>query len=344
MAADRLSEPGAVAKLQEFLRASGLYIFTINAFPYGPFHGTRVKEGVYEPDWRAGERLRFTNCVADILALLLPAGMDGSISTVPGAYRTRVKGSADVERMADAMIRHAAHLHAIADRTGKAIALALEPEPSCFIESTAEAVAFFENHLFGEAAVARFRQLSQTSKAQAEAALRRHLALCLDVCHAAVGFEDVRDSLDRLRGAGIRLAKVQLSSALKLEDVQANAEALLSPFDDGIYLHQTVESNGGDLVRYADLSDAFAALRQGRSGGEWRVHCHVPLFCESYGQLESTQAILADILAVCREREVAPHLEVETYTWGVLPADMRVGDISGDIARELAWVCSQLDG
>jgi hypothetical protein len=162
------------------------------------------------------------------------------------------------------------------------------------------------------------------------------------VCHAAVEFEDPVDSVERLDAAGIRVAKIQLSSALKLPNVGADSAELLLPFDDGVYLHQTIESRDGTLTRYADLPDALAALHSGNAGGEWRVHCHVPLFQSSYGALQSTQQPLAELLATCRTRALTPHLEVETYTWGVLPGHMRDSDVGSDIARELTWVRSQL--
>ena len=341
-AAADLGEPRALASLIDLLKRADLYVFTINAFPYGSFHGTRVKEKVYEPDWRHEGRLHFTNHVANIMAKLLPEGLEGSISTVPGAYKTSVAGEADITRMANAMVRHAAHLHDLARATGKQIVLALEPEPCCFLETTEEAIAFFEDHLFSEEAVENFRRLAHTSAAEARQALRRHLGVCLDVCHAAVEFEDPVDSVERLDGAGIRVAKIQLSSALMLPNVGADTAELLLPFDDGVYLHQTIESRDGTLTRYADLPDALAALHSGNAGGEWRVHCHVPLFQSSYGALQSTQQPLAELLATCRTRALAPHLEVETYTWGVLPGPMRDSDVGSDIARELTWVRSQL--
>ena len=232
---------------------------------------------------------------------------------------------------------------AIERATGKEIVLALEPEPCCFLETTEEAIAFFDAHLFGADAIDRFVEITGVSRSAAAGALRRHLGLCFDVCHAAVVFEDISVSLDRIAAAGIRIAKIQLSSALKLPEVNDGAEALLKRFDDGIYLHQTYEARDGRLTRYVDLPDAFAALRRGESGGEWRVHCHVPLFEPSYGALQSTRDVLSDVLGLCRTRAIAPHLEVETYTWGVLPDDMRTNDINGDIARELTWVRSQLD-
>ena len=283
-AAADLGEPRALAGLIAFLERAGLYVFTINAFPYGSFHGTRVKEQVYEPDWRQEGRLHFTNHVANIMARLLPDGTEGSISTVPGAYKANVAGAEDVARMTSAMVRHAAHLHAIARATGKQIVLALEPEPCCFLETTDEAIAFFEDHLFARAAVEQFRRAAHTSAPEAADALRRHLGVCLDVCHAAVEFEDPVDSVERLDAAGIRVAKIQLSSALRLADVGADAPELMLPFDDGVYLHQTIQSRDGNLTRYADLPDALAALHNGDAGGEWRVHCHVPLFQSSYGR------------------------------------------------------------
>jgi sugar phosphate isomerase/epimerase len=342
-AAARLARGDAIDRLVEFLDEAGLYVFTVNAFPYGPFHGVRVKEGVYEPDWREPERLRFTDEVAGILARLLPRGMEGSVSTVPGAFRTNVTSRADLEAISSALLHHAAHLCMLERATGKCIALALEPEPACLLETTDEAIAFFQEHLLNTDALAQFAALAGVSRRGAETAVRRHLGLCFDVCHAAVGFENIAESLTRAGAAGVRIVKVQLSAALKLEDVTDEAENLLGAFDDGIYLHQTVEAREGALRRYIDLPQAFDALRRGDGGGEWRVHCHVPLFCSSYGALRSTQDVLSELLAICREREVAPHLEVETYTWNVLPADLRAGDVSSAIVRELQWVRSQLN-
>lgn len=341
-AAADLAHPQALERLQALLRHAGLYVFTVNAFPYGLFHGARVKEQVYEPDWRHEQRLTFSNRVADVLARLLPDGMPGSISTVPGAYKAKVREPADVAHMADLLLRHAAHLHIIARETGRQIVLALEPEPCCFLETIDEAIDFFEQHLFSGTAVAAFRRLTGLPATWARDALRRHLGICLDVCHVTVEFENPTECVARLAAAGIRVPKIQLSSALKVPAVSDGVVELLRPFDDGIYLHQTVEAREGALTRYPDLPDAFAALRRGAAGGEWRVHCHVPLFQSDYGGLQSTQEPLAELLAACRKQALAPHLEVETYTWGVLPAHSKGVDVDNDIARELTWVRSQL--
>jgi hypothetical protein len=342
-AAATLAADAPLGKLARFLAEHDLYVFTINAFPHGHFHGRPVKEQVYEPDWRSPERLSFSNRCAAILAALLPEGHEGSISTVPGALKAKIESADDITRVAEAMIQHAAHLHLIAKRTGKVITLALEPEPCCLLETSDEATAFFERHLFGEGAVTLMGHLTGLSEENAREALQRHIGLCFDVCHAAVEFEDPRESVAKFDTAGIRVAKLQLSSAIRLTEVGAATESLLKPLDDGIYLHQTVERADGRFTRHADLSQAFTTLnRAGAGAREWRVHCHVPVFMKSFEGLGSTQDILKEMLALCREREVSPHLEVETYTWGVLPEAFRKGDLVGDIAGEVQWVRSQL--
>jgi sugar phosphate isomerase/epimerase len=331
IAADALASPEALAELKAFLDCEGLYVFTLNAFPYGPFHGTRVKEEVYQPDWTTPERLRFTNLAADIQAELLPDGMEGSVSTVPGTFKPLATPGA-VDRIADAMLRHCAHLVELERRTGKRITLAVEPEPYCFLETIEETIAFWQERLLSAAA----------ARGLGEEAVRRHLGVCYDVCHAAVEYEDPIGSLEALARAGIRVTKLQLSAAIRVPVVDGNTEALLRPFDVGVYLHQTIERRDGRLTRHPDLGPAFEALRAGKAGGEWRVHCHVPVFLDRYGELRSTQDFLAEILAYCRKHHVSDHLEAETYTWDVLPAEHKGASKAGAIARELLWVREQL--
>jgi hypothetical protein len=331
-----------MAEFESFLEAAGLYVFTVNAFPYGPFHGQRVKEEVYQPDWTNDERLRFTNRVADHLARLLPEGMEGSISTVPGTFAPLAGTTETREHIARNMIRHAAHLVEIERRTGHRIALAVEPEPSCMLETTEGAVEFFERFLFGAPAQELLGRLTGLERTAAEAALRAHLGLCYDACHAAVEFEDARSGFERLKTAGIRVTKLQITSALSLPQVDAATAELLQSFDDGVYLHQTVQRHDGRLTRWQDLPQALAALRAGEAGGEWRVHCHVPVFVANFGALSSTRDFLLAVLGQCRDELVSAHLEVETYTWDVLPGELRGDDKAQAIIRELQWTRSQL--
>ncbi len=347
IAAEALDAPAELEALRRFLADEQLYVFTINGFPYGPFHGERVKEQVYAPDWRAPERLAYTDRLASLLASLLPGdqpGLTGSVSTVPGAFLEAASCLGARETIADALLRHVAHLAELERRTGRRITLALEPEPMCLMETTAEAVGFFEDHLFTAPAAARFATLSGCAASQAETLLRRHLGLCLDVCHAAVEFETPADSLDLLRGAGVAVMKLQLSSALVVPRMDAAAAAMLRRFDDGVYLHQVVERGPDGLARFLDLPNALAAWHVGaRHGQEWRIHCHVPVFHDApLGCFATTQPTLLDMLARQRDEGISPHLEIETYTWDVLPPELQVGGLDAAIAREITWVRDRL--
>jgi len=342
IAAAELGVPTALTKFKRFLQAHDLYVFTVNAFPYGPFHGQRVKEHVYEPDWRQPERLEFTMRIANILAELAPAELECSISTVPGAFKASVTGPEDIRCMTEAFVSCAAHLFKIKQNSGRTIALALEPEPACFLETTPEAIDYFQQHLFAPPALAQFASQTDTTCAEAETALRTHLGICFDVCHSAVAFEDPVTTLADITRAGIRIPKIQLSSALRIAHTSIETEAALAKFDDGVYLHQTLDRRDGVLTRYLDLPDAFLALRDGNVGGEWRVHCHVPVFQATFDGIHSTQEILRQVLAIGRDRQISPHFEVETYTWGVLPSQVRDRDLGDGIVRELMWIREEL--
>jgi len=347
VAAEALREPGAFAQLRQLLDAHDLYIFTINGFPYGPFHGVRVKEEVYQPDWQHEERLIYTDVLADLLADLLPdePGLEGSVSTVPGTFKPLSTAPGVVERIAENMVRHAAHLVLLRARTGRTIALALEPEPYCFLETIEETARFFEQHLFAAAAIDRLADLCGLTRGDAEQALHRHLGVCYDVCHAAVEYEDPRGGLEVLRAAGIRVPKLQLSAALRIAEVDAAKAERLRSFDEPVYLHQVVERRRGALARYLDLPQAFAALNGAAVPGEpreWRVHFHVPIFLDEIEHFSTTQDFLREILAIHREDPVSAHLEVETYTWDVLPERDRQDDVATAIARELSWVRNRL--
>jgi hypothetical protein len=340
VASETLAQPKELAKFRDYLADQGLYVFTINGFPYGPFHGTRVKEDVYQPDWRFPERLAYSNRLADLLAALLPgdAELEGSVSTVPATFRPIGNEPGAIGRIADNLLQHAAHLAALSDKTGRVITLALEPEPMCYLETIEEAARFFEDHLFSSAAVRRFADLARLDAAAAETALRRHLGICYDVCHAAVEFERAPESLGRLARAGIGIFKLQLSAALKVPRVDAHTVEQLRRFDDGVYLHQVVERRAdGSLIRFLDLAPAFAKAGAAY-GNEWRVHCHVPIFMAALPSLGTTQDFLRDILELHKRTPISRHLEVETYTFDVLPPELRDVDVATAVARELEWV------
>jgi len=343
-AAESARRPDAIAAFRDQLDALGAYIFTINAFPFGPFHGVRVKEDVYLPDWRSAVRVRFTADSAAVLAAVLPEGIDGSISTVPGAFKPNGRVDGAVDEMAANMMRAVADLASIERDTGKRISLALEPEPCCFLETADESIAFFEEVLLRPETLAGLAAAMEIDRAAAETLLRRHLGICYDVCHGAVEYEDPVAALARLRDAGISIAKIQLSAAIRLPSMTGDLVAAVMRFNDGVYLHQTIVRGANGLTRYADLPEAVAAFRDGKAYGEWRIHCHVPVFLSGLGDIGSTHADLAAVLAAMRDRHFSSHLEVETYTWDVLPERLRTGSKAADIAREISYCVRQLAG
>jgi hypothetical protein len=58
---------------------------------------------------------------------------------------------------------------------------------------------------------------------------------------------------------------------------------------------------------------------------------------EGYGVLQSTQDDIRDVLNLQTGRQFTNQLEVETYTWDVLPAELKA-DIVDSIEREMKWV------
>jgi len=337
-AAETLRAPAERRRLREELAARGLYAFTINGFPYGRFHGARVKAQVYAPDWRTAERLDYTNLLADILADLLPDGVRGSISTLPGSFKAWVPAAADAAAVARPLAACARHLAALQAKTGREVHVGLEPEPDCLLETTDEVLRFFDGPLAAACAGAAEREL-----------LRRHLGVCLDTCHAALQFEEPRAALRRYAAAGVRVSKIQLSAALEVAAAGAEPAApptpaaVLAAFDEPVYLHQTrAQLKDGARLAWPDLSAALPDLARRADVARVRVHYHVPLFWAGDGPRHSTAALLDEefFRAAAAATE---HLEVETYTFDVLPAELRAGGVVDSVARELEWVRARLN-
>jgi hypothetical protein len=293
-------------------------------------------------------RLTYTNELAELLAKLLPPdekvpNLEGSISTVPGAFHTRIAGHEDEASIAARLLRHLARLHGIRDRTGRVISLALEPEPCCMLETVGETVRFFQRHLFSKQAQSCFSALTGLTQTESEGFLHHHLGVCLDACHMAVEYEDPVAAVRSFQAAGIRISKIQLSAGLTVAFDRDSEErlALLERFNDGVYLHQVVERRQGTLIRYRDLPEAVNAASEDLRSVEWRIHCHVPLCREHLGPFLSTQAFVRTLMAMLRVESVSPHLEIETYTWSVLPQEYRDEDIVTSVVREMRWILDQ---
>jgi sugar phosphate isomerase/epimerase len=331
-AARELARPRVLAEFRDWLDRHDCYVFTINGFPYGQFHGTRVKEQVYVPDWTTPERLAYTKLLFELLAQLLPPGVAGSVSTVPGSFKEFIRTPEQERAMRVHLWQCVEFLAALGERTGRELHLGLEPEPLCYLETTEETVRFFG---------------ALRDDRPVDARLDRHLGVNYDACHLAVEFEEPAVALGRLRDHGIRLSKVHLSNALSLPAPAAVGGALHG-FQDAVYLHQVVVRDGtGRLRRFRDLDAALAAATghppEEEEEEEWRVHFHVPLHCQPAAPFQTTAGHLQGVLDVLgASPHLCQHFEMETYTWDVLPPALKTRDVEDQLVAEYDWTLAQL--
>jgi hypothetical protein len=329
-------------RLKKFLTDNDMYLYTVNAFPYGPFKGTIVKEQVYEPDWRSQERTQYTINVADVLADVVPADIAPSIQSAPLGFKPRVTGPEVVASFTDHVLQVAAHLVALKARTGKTVTLALEPEPYCFLETTDETVDYFTKHLYSGAAAETLAKRGGIPISEAHVALRAHVGVVFDICHQAVEYEDITQALQQLVDAGIPIFKLQEAAALHIPQVTQQTVDALRRYAKTIYLTQTVEKKDGRLTRFLNLEDAFAAWEKDPGPREWRTHFHVPVFLDDLGPFRTTRFAIEDALRFHKAKPLSRQLEIETYTWDMLPENLKSGDIVDYVCRELEWVRGQL--
>lgn len=309
-----------IDELKKTLAGAGLVTYTLNAFPYGNFHSDRVKEQVYLPDWTADSRREYTVDCARILALLLPEGVEGSLSTVPLGFKSLCERGDFRQQSITQLIRFARAMDELHDETGQVLRLAIEPEPLCVLETTPETIEFF----------AQLRD--EASRTGDREAVDRHIGVCYDVCHQSVEFEDVAASIRELGDHEIRINKVHITCAIELQQPTPQSLAELSRFVEPRYLHQTfARSASGQVLNYLDLDKAICDQPPPgfHDAQTWRIHFHVPVDAESLGLLGTTRADLRKALLQVQALNYAPHLEVETYTWGVLPSGEKPSLVDG---------------
>lgn len=324
------SGEGALQCFQEWLDDNSCYVFTINGFPYGVFHGERVKEQVYVPDWTTQERLDYTCLLFDLLSELLPGGTSGSVSTLPGSFKEFILDDAvQGDVMVGNLLKCHRHIQALRDRTGQDLHLGLEPEPLGYFETSGETVDFFKRLV----AAAKEQDLDESEVLQ-------NIGVNYDTCHLAVEYEEAGEALGRLKASGIRISKIHLSSALCLQPT-AEARERLKDFEEDVYLHQVVVREGVEVtLRFRDLPDAlaFADEKGAEIGDEWRVHFHVPVHAQPEALFGDTRDhILATMDVLAADPDLCSHFEIETYTWAVMPEPMRSGDVVDQIVKEYDW-------
>jgi len=344
LASRQLLERDALPFFKKWLKEQNCYVFAINGFPFGNFHKRPVKDKVHLPDWTTNDRLQYTLRLFNLIDDLLPEGMEGGVSTSPLSYKhwfTAREAVKAVKKATLNIVEVVCALFEINKQNGKVLHLDLEPEADGLIESSEEFVRWFIESLI-PIGIPILKQRFSLVEQEAEKIMKDHVRLCFDVCHFAVGFEDVSTVVKRLKKADIKIGRWQLSAALKLnlsEDEKEKEESLraLKKFDEPVYLHQVVaQKEDGRLLRYPDLPEALID-KEAKQSGEWRSHFHVPLFTDRYGLLQSTQQGVKEALHLQKQETLCQILEVETYTWDVLPKDLKL-PIAESIVRELEWI------
>ena len=330
-AARELSDPQTLLHFQRWLDKHDCYVFTINGFPFGQFHGTRVKENVYRPDWTEPRRLDYTKRLFDLLAQLVPAGIEGSVSTSPGSFKEFINSPEQERTMRDNFWHCIEYIAALGEKANRQLHLGVEPEPLGWFENAAETLQFFEQ---------MHHEHPNDEK------LESHLGVNYDACHFAIEFEDPAQTVALFQQNGIRLSKIHLSNALRLRPTKT-ALRQLAAFAEDVYLHQVIARHSdGSLTRFRDLGDALNRPLSPtlESDSEWRVHFHVPLHWQPEGELNTTADQVSGLLEVLKSQpQLCSHLEMETYTWSVLPEPWRSRDVVEQLVGEYDWTLRQLE-
>ena len=338
-------DQAALEEFKQWMSQEDVYVFTLNGFPYGGFHQQKVKDQVHYPDWTTTDRLSYTKRSFDILAQLLPPDLVGGISTSPLSYKPwhpPAQRNAVYEASTAHLLEILVHLMHWKQK-GVYMHLDIEPEPDGFLEDTESTVHYYQQWLIPRAEQKLGEEFGMSAQ-QARAALLEHIQVCYDVCHFAVVYEKPEEVLRAFNKVGIKVGKIQISAALKKEFGADSLDLIKSAFkalDEPVYLHQVVaQRENGSLQRYSDLGEALKELPE-QEFSQWRTHFHVPIFRDDFGTLQSTQSDIVEVLNHWSRHQWSQHLEVETYTWEVLPTDWQL-DLVDSISRELRWVLTNL--
>ena len=328
---NELVESSSQESFRDWLLERRLSPYTFNGFPFGDFHQRVVKHSVYSPTWAERSRLEYTQRLAEIQSVIF-AGRLATISTLPLGWPHKSNSSTDfLIQCGRHLIEISEYLFKLEEETGKQIVVCLEPEPGCIFDTAIGLVEFFEAYVFSHC------------DDKAEQRARRHLGVCHDVCHSAVMYESQHDAVKAYSQAGIPVAKTQISSAVEAEfdarEPKEKTELLkrLKQFVEPRYLHQTSVRSDGKVKFFEDLPLAIAAAENSEPCGLWRVHFHIPICQDKYGLIDSTQSDISEFMQAISKFSVSPQLEVETYAWNVLPAELQNESLDASIIRELDW-------
>jgi len=322
---DALSEKG-LASLRGRLETLETMPVTFNAFPMEVFHGTRVKELVYTPDWSTRERLDYTKSVAQLGVKL---GMKSfSISSLSGGFKPNDKAE-KVTQYLEHWLQWVDWARSLEENESVRVSLALEPEPFNTMEDESDAIQLW----------AKLREAAKV-KGISEEYLQRYLGLCFDTCHFSVRYVSLTEAWERLKQHSIPVHKIQVSVAPRWQ-ASMGEESRMKFFnwEEPVYLHQSFAKVAGQRQSFLDLD---LAKRYEGKVEEWRTHFHVPIH---FGHREdSTGFELIDFLNYLKMHETEiPVLEVETYSFNSMGEQWgEQTSLEQSIAKEMLWLQEQM--
>ena len=343
-ASEELALNDNLPQFKSWLITNGLYVFTMNGFHYGNFHDEVVKDKVHAPDWTTRDRVNYTVRLFEQLAFLLPEGISGGISTSPISYKHWYSGTKEKNAVMETGAMHLSELilklYKLEERTSKYLHIDIEPEPDGMLENTEDVLKFYQNFLLPIAKNELIKILN-ISEEKTKKIVLRYCTLCYDICHFSLAYEEPAHTFEKLKNAGIKIGKIQVSAALKVKFDTSGKDKIwdsLAQFDEPTYLHQVTVNSKEGVKTYNDLP---IVLRNKPDVPELRAHFHVPIFLESFEELYSTQDHILKVISILKENLISEHLEVETYTWDVLPGYLKK-DLSESIIREMNWLIDRL--
>lgn len=344
-AATQLLENNNIVVFQEWLNENNYYVSTINGFVYGNFYNTNIKDKVYKPDWTTLERANYNNLLIEILSKLCPIGKEIGFSTAPLGYKfslNKEKETSDNNLVINYLLILLKKLIYIEKLENKTIHIDFEPEADCLLENIHDVINFFEKSLLINLASKLTEDLNITLP-EAKNYILKHLRICYDICHQSVQFEDHLKNFEILNKRNIKIGKIQLSSALEInvkKHTLNNLKIDLDKFKDEIYLHQVVIKNfDGSFTKYRDLPEALENFSDNKESF-WRIHYHLPIFAENYNNLFTTRKELQTIINFLKTSPITSCLEIETYTWEILPKELKFNLIES-IVKEYEWIIKQ---
>ncbi|NJB70441.1 hypothetical protein GGR42_000903 [Saonia flava] len=343
-ASEELGVGENLTNFKNWLDKNDIYVFTMNGFPYGNFHNEKVKDMVHAPDWTTKERVDYTKRLFQQLSYLMPDGIEGGISTNPISYKYWHNSKEKTEEAFSIGARYMAEivlqLFNIENTTGKYLHLDIEPEPDGMMENSDEVLMYYQKYLIPIASKTLMNALG-CNKEKARELILKYITVCYDVCHFALAFEEPEYTFNKLESAGIKIGKIQVSAALKIIFNGKNDEEVwnsLSRFNEPTYLHQVTQKVEDKVKTYWDLPELLENKKQFT---ELRAHFHVPIFLDTFDELYSTQDHILKVLQYLKKDVVSNHLEIETYTWDVLPKSLKL-ELSDSIVREMDWLKENL--